>query len=228
MSQVFESQLAQIRETVLMMSSLTHRQLSLAMKALVERSDDLADQVEVDDGEIDELEVTIDEMVIAYMATHGPVATDCRLMVTASKIANNLERIADQATTIARRVRELNREPLLKPYIEIPMMAEIAEKMLNDCISSFVEKRAELAEEVIARDKRVDEINRQLSRELTSFMIENPKTISRCLNLMTVAKCIERIADHAQNIAEAVFYLLRGKDIRHLQHRSDHSIGDVA
>lgn len=201
-----------------MMYSLTNRQLSLAIKALVERSDELATRVEADDGEIDELEIAIDEMVVAYMATHGPVATDCRLMLTASKIANSLERIADEATTIARRVRELNREPLLKPLIDIPLMAEMAEKMLNDCISSYVEKRLDLAEDVIARDKHVDEINRQLAQELTRQMIENPNTITRSLNLMTITKCIERIADHAQNIAEAVFYLWRGKDIRHLRH----------
>ncbi len=228
MSQLFENQLAEIRETVLMMSSLTHRQLSLAITALVERSDELAARVEEEDGQIDDLEVAIDEMVIAYMATHAPVATDCRLMLAASKIGNNLERIADEATTIARRVRELNREPVFKPLIDIPLMAEIAEKMLNDCISSFVEKRVDLAEDVIARDKRVDEINHQLFRELTSYMLENPKTITRSLNLMTITKCIERIADHAQNIAEAVFYLWRGKDIRHTRHRSSQSIIDAA
>ena len=204
-----------------MMYSLTHRQLSLAIKALVERSDELAARVEAEDGEIDELEVAIDEMVVAYMATHGPVATDCRLMLMASKIGNNLERIADEATTIARRVRELNREPLFKPLIDIPFMAEMAENMLKDCISSFVEKRLDLAEDVIARDNRVDEINRQLARELTNQMIGCPKTITRSLHLMTITKCIERIADHAQNIAEAVIYLWRGKDVRHSHHQSN-------
>lgn len=228
MSQAFEIQLAQIRETVLMMYSLTHRQLSLAIKALVERSDELAARVEAEDGEIDELEVAIDEMVVAYMATHGPVATDCRLMLTASKIGNNLERVADEATTIVRRVRELNREPLLKPLIDIPFMAEIAEKMLTDCISSFVEKRLDLAEDVIARDKRVDEINRAVARELTRQMIENPKSITRSLNLITITKCIERIADHAQNIAEAVIFLWRGKDVRHSHRQSGNAIIDGA
>ena len=218
MSQVFEMQLANIREMVLMMSSLTERQLSLAMKALVERDDSVAKEVEGEDEEIDALEVAVDDLVITYMATHGPIATDCRLMLTASKIANNLERIGDQATTIARRARELNAEPVLKPLIDIPMMAEIAEGMLNDSISAFVEHRVELAEDVIARDKRVDELNKQLSQDLTSFMIENSKTITRCLNLMVVAKCIERVADHAQNIAEEVYFLYRGQDIRHSQH----------
>ncbi len=215
MSHPFEAQLAHIRETLLMMSSLTDRNLSLSMKALVERDDKLADSVEAEDSQIDELEITVDEMVIAYMATHAPVATDCRFMLAASKISSNLERIGDQATTIARRSRELTKEPLLKPLIDIPLMADIAQDMLREAITAFIENKPDLAVEIIARDKTVDDINRQLARELTSYMIENPKTITRALNLVVVAKCLERVADHASNIAEDVFYLYRGEDIRH-------------
>src|SRR5258707_12034022 len=136
-------------------------------------------------------------------------------MLTTSKISNNLERIADQATKIARRTRELNTEPLLKPLIDIPLMGEIAQEMLRDSLTAFVDSNPELAVEIVARDKTVDSINKQLDRELTSFMVENPKTISRALNLMTIAKAIERVADHATNIAEEVFYLYKGEDIRH-------------
>src|SRR5437660_725119 len=132
MSHPFEAQLAHIRETLLMMSSLTDRNLSLAMKALVDRDDKLADSVEAEDSQIDELEITVDELVITYMATHAPVATDCRFMLAASKISSNLERIGDQATTIARRTRDLNKEPLLKPLIDIPMMADIGQEMLRE------------------------------------------------------------------------------------------------
>ena len=215
MSQFWEQQLADIREQLLMMSGLTERNLALAMRALVERDDKLCDTVEAEDSQIDHLEIQIDDMVITYMATHGPIARDCRLMLTASKISNNLERIADQATKIARRSRELNTEPLLKPLIDIPLMAEIAQDMLRDSITAFVDSNAELAIEIIARDKSVDSINKQLARELTSYMVEDPKTITRALNLMTVAKAIERVADHATNIAEEVFYLYKGQDIRH-------------
>ena len=215
MSLFWEQQLADIREQLLMMSGLTERNLSLAMRALVERDDKLCDLVEAEDDTIDRLEIQIDDMVITYMATHGPIAKDCRLMLTASKISSNLERIADQATKIARRARELNTEPLLKPLIDIPLMADIAQEMLRDSITAFVDANNELAVEIIARDKSVDDINKQLARELTSYMIENPKTITRALNLMTVAKAIERVADHATNIAEEVFYLNRGEDIRH-------------
>jgi phosphate transport system protein len=217
MSQFWEQQLADIREQLLMMSGLTERNLGLAMRALIERDDKICDTVEAEDSQIDHLEIHIDEMVITYMATHGPIARDCRLMLAASKISNNLERIADQATKIARRTRELNTEPLLKPLIDIPLMGEIAQEMLRDSLTAFVDANSELAIEIIARDKSVDSINKQLERELTSYMVENPKTISRALNLMTVAKAIERVADHATNIAEEVFYLYRGEDIRHDQ-----------
>ncbi len=215
MSHFWEKQLVDIREQLLMMSGLTERNLSLAMRALVDRDDKLADSAEAEDEQVDQLEVQIDEMVITYMATHGPIARDCRLMLTASKISNNLERIADQATKIARRARKLNTEPLLKPLIEIPMMAEIAQEMLRDAITAFVEENHELAVEIIARDHSVDSINKQVQRELTETMIANPQSVTRALNLMTVAQAIERVADHATNIAEEVFYLYQGEDIRH-------------
>jgi phosphate transport system protein len=215
MSQYWEQQLGDIREQLLMMSGLTERNLSLAMRALVERNDELCNTVEAEDSQIDQLEIQIDEMVITYMATHGPIARDCRLMLAASKISSNLERIADQATKIARRTRELNTEPLLKPLIDIPLMADTAQEMLRDSITAFIDGNPELAVEIIARDKSVDSINKQLARELTSYMIEDPKTITRALNLLTVAKALERVADHATNIAEEVFYLNKGKDIRH-------------
>ncbi len=215
MSHFWEKQLVDIREQLLMMSGLTERNLSLAMRALVDRDDKLADSAEAEDEQVDQLEVQIDEMVITYMATHGPIARDCRLMLTASKISNNLERIADQATKIARRARKLNSEPLLKPLIEIPMMAEIAQEMLRDAITAFVDENHELAVEIIARDHSVDSINKQVQRELTETMIANPQSVTRALNLMTVAQAIERVADHATNIAEEVFYLYQGEDIRH-------------
>ncbi len=198
-----------------MMASLVDRNLNLAMRALVERDDSLADLAESEDGQIDQMEITIDEMVVTFMATHGPIAQDCRFMLVTSKISNNLERIADQAVSIARRARELNTQPLLKPLIDIPRMAQMAQEMLRDALNALVEKRPETTLEIKQRDKAVDEINRQIARELTSYMLENPATITRALNLMLVARCIERIADHAKNIAEEVHFLYRAQDIRH-------------
>jgi len=209
------AQISNIRETLLMMASLADRNLSLALRALVERDEKLADAVEAEDSQLDELEVAVDELVINHMATHAPVATDCRFMLVASKISSNLERIADQATAIARRSCELNKEPLLKPLIDIPRMAQIAEGMLRDGITALIDRRPELAQEVVKRDKEVDQINKQLARELTSFMLEDPSTITRALNLTIVARCLERVADHCKNIAEEVYYLYQAVDIRH-------------
>jgi phosphate transport system protein len=208
-------QISNIRQTLLMMASLANRNLALAMRALVERDEKLAASVEAEDSQLDELEVSIDELVINHMATHAPVATDCRFMLVASKISSNLERIADQAVAIARRSRELNKEPLLKPLIDIPRMATIAEGMLRDGVTAFIDRKPELAQEIIKRDKEVDMINKQLARELTSFMLEDPSTITRALNLTIVARCLERVADHCKNIAEEVYYLYQAVDIRH-------------
>ena len=208
-------QITQIRETLLMMASLADRNLALAMRALVERDEKLAAAVEAEDSQLDQLEITVDDMVINHMATHAPVATDCRFMLVASKISSNLERIGDSAVTVARRSLELNREPLLKPLIDIPRMAQIAESMLRDSITALVDRKPELAQEIVRRDKEVDNINKQLARELTSFMLEDPKTITRAMNLTLVARSLERIADHAKNIAEEVYYLYHAIDIRH-------------
>jgi len=208
-------QISNIRETLLMMASLANRNLALSLRALVERDEKLAMAVEAEDSQLDELEISIDEMVINHMATHAPVATDCRFMLVASKISSDLERIADQAVAIARRSIELNKEPLLKPLIDIPRMAQIAEGMLRDGITAMIDRRPDLAQEIVKRDKEVDAINKQLARELTSFMLEDPSTITRAMNLTIVARCLERVADHCKNIAEEVYYLYHAVDIRH-------------
>ena len=215
MSHPFEAQLAHIRETLLLMSSLTDRNLSLAVRAVTERDDQLADQVEATDSEIDRLEVMVDDLVVTYMSTHGPMARDSRLMLIASKISSNLERIADQATTIARRARKLNTEPQLVEVTDIPLMAAMTQELLHEAITSFVEARYELAQNIIPQDKEVDELNRRIARKLIALMIENPANVTRAVHLMIIAKAIERAADHVQNIAEEVFYLYKGEDIRH-------------
>ena len=217
MSHPFEAQLAHIRETLLLMSSLTDRSLSLAVRAVVERDDALADLVEASDSEIDQLEVTVDDLIVTYMATHGPIARDSRLMLIASKISSDLERIADQATTIARRARALNKEPQLVVVTDIPVMATMTQEVLRDAITSFVEGRFEIAQAIIPRDKEIDELNRRIAKKLIALMIEHPENVTRSVHLMIIAKAIERAADHAQNIAEEVFYLYKGQDIRHEQ-----------
>jgi phosphate transport system protein len=154
-------------------------------------------------------------MVANFMATQAPMALACRLMLSASKISNDLERIADQAVSIARRSLILLDEPPLKPLLDIPRMGQDVLTMIRGATDAFVEIAPERCAEIIRMDERVDDLNRQLERELTSFMVEDPKTINRALNLMLVARFFERAADHAKNIAELVFYLYTGKDIRH-------------
>jgi phosphate transport system protein len=187
-----------------------------AVKALLERNDELARKVKADDSILDKFEIDIDEVCIALLALKSPLATDLRLITIAMKISHDLERVGDEATTISRRVLELNQEPQLKPYVDIPRMAEFALQMLNDALDAFVNRNPAKARDVIPRDKVVDQINKQLHRELVSYMIETPPTITRSLNLMVISKSLERIADHATNIAEEVVYLYEGRDIRHL------------
>jgi phosphate transport system protein len=215
MTRHFEQEMAALKEKLLTMASLAGRALTNGIEGLVARNDDMAREVIASDSKMDNLEIEIDEMAIALLALQGPLASDLRLVTIAMKISHDLERVGDEATTIARRTIELSQEPQLKPYVDIPRMANLAMEMLNDALDAFVNKNPNKARAVIPRDKEVDNINRQLHRELISFMIETPATITRCLNLMVISKSIERIADHATNIAEEVVYLYEGRDIRH-------------
>ena len=211
----FRGELLTLRETLLRMASLAHKNLNMALESLVERNAKKAKQVIEADLEMDRLEVEIDEMVAKFMATQAPMALACRVILSASQLSNDLERIADQAVSIARRSLTLLDEPPLKPLLDIPRMAQHVLAMIQAATDAFVEIAPEKCAEIIRMDVEVDNINRQLERELTSFMVENPKTITRALNLMLVARFFERAADHAKNISELVFYLYTGKDIRH-------------
>ncbi|MEY2599534.1 MAG: Phosphate-specific transport system accessory protein PhoU [Verrucomicrobiota bacterium] len=215
MSVYWEQHLADIREHLLMMSGLTERNLGQATRAFLDRDDGLAELVEAEDNEIDELEKRIDEKVVTYISTHGPMARDCRFLITASKIASELERIADQATTISRRARDLNKQAALKNLASIPTMAEEVQGMLRASIRSFVERDTDLALEVIGRDKLVDVEYKAAAKEVEAAIVADPTTTARELHLLTVAKALERAGDHASNIAEEVFFLLKGEDIRH-------------
>ena len=210
----FDSEIAALQEKLLLMASRAEAAVNKAIRALVEREDDLAREVIQDDDYIDGLEKEVDEQVVVLLAK-APLAKQLRLIVSASKIARDLERVGDEATTIARRAIELNTEPQLKPYVDIPRMATMAMQMLNAALQAFTSGETNLAVGVIPQDKDVDALNRQLYRELASYMIEKPTTITRCLHLMTISKSLERIADHAKNIAEDVVYLYEGRDIRH-------------
>ncbi|MGA3007963.1 MAG: phosphate signaling complex protein PhoU [Opitutaceae bacterium] len=215
MQRFFDAELELLRSQLLRMGETAIRQVREAIKSLVEGSASLADQVIAADDEIDRLEVAIDNEAIRYMNLRAPVATQLRMVIVGMKASHDLERVGDEASSIAKRAIRLSAEPPLKPYIDIPRMAGIATEMLRGALDCFLTDDAEKALSICKRDAEVDEINRQLYRELTSFMIENPGTISRALEIMFISKSIERIADHASNIAEEVIYLVHAKDVRH-------------
>lgn len=210
----FTEEMSKLKETLLAMASHAESSVARAMRALVERDDALAQQVIDDDNILDQFEIEVDDLAIHLLAK-APLATELRLITVAMKLSQNLERVGDEAVSIARRSIELSREPQLKPYVDLPRMAAMSLEMLRDSITAFVDRLPEKARNVVPRDQEVDDINRQLYRELSSFMVEKPNTISRCLALMAVSKRLERIADHATNIAEEVVYLYEARDIRH-------------
>lgn len=209
-----EKDLNGLKDTLLTMASHAEAAVKTAMRAFAERDDDLARQVKERDTVIDQLEIDVDEQVV-HLLSKAPLASDLRFIIMAMKISHDLERVGDEATTIARRVLELNHEPPLKDHIELPHMAELALGMLNDALDAFVHRNPDKARQVVPRDKEVDRLNKQAGRVLASYMVESPQRITRCLNLMVVSKCLERIADHASNIAEEIVFLYEGKDIRH-------------
>jgi phosphate transport system protein len=196
------------------MASYAESSVTRAVRALVERNDDLARQVMADDAIVDQLEIGIDELSIQLLSK-APLATDLRLITVAMKISHDLERVSDEATTIARRSLELSHEPQLKPYVDIPRMATMALDMLKEALDAFVNRDPAKARAIVPRDKEVDALNKQLHRELAGYMVESPATVTRSLNLMVISKCLERVGDHAANIAEEVVYLYEARDIRH-------------
>ncbi len=210
----YEEEFARLKDNVLAMASHAESAVTRAMRALIERDDLVARKVQEDDNVLDQFEIEIDDTAIHLLAK-APLATDLRLITVAMKISQNLERVGDEAETIARRALDLNTEPQLKPYVDLPRMATMSLEMLREAITAFVNREPDRARAVVPRDTDVDDLNRQLHRELSSYMVERPTTISRCLHLMVISKALERIADHATNIAEEVVYLYEAKDIRH-------------
>ncbi len=215
MERHFEEEFDRIKSKILMMGSLVEDQIRNALTALVERDEALARQVIENDHKVNTFDVEIDEMALDALVRYQPVARDLRFVTTAMKISTELERMSDLAENICERAIELNEEPQLKPYIDIPHMAERARIMVKESLDAFVKMDSALARKVIDDDDFVDNLTEQLFRELLSFMIENPKTISRAIRLSFISKYIERIADHATNVAELVVYLVEGKIIRH-------------
>ena len=210
-----DEELAELKTKLVHMASLAEDQIDKALAALVKRDSALAHRVIEQDHKVNALDVEIDEDCIRLLALHQPAARDLRLVTTAMKISTELERISDLAENVCERTIELNEEPQLKPYIDIPRMGNLARIMVKESIDAFVKDDSALARKVLAHDDLVDELMEQIFRELLSFMIEDPHTITRAIRLSFIAKYIERVADHSTNIAELVVYLVEGKIIRH-------------
>ncbi len=210
----FDEELQQLKDKLLAMASHADSAVARAVRALVERNDALARQVEEDDNIVDRHEIEIDDIAV-HLLSMAPVASTLRLITVAMKISQNLERVGDEAVKIARHAVGLNGEPQLKPYIDLPRMARMSLQMLRRTLDAFVQRQPEMARAIIPDDVQVDNLNRQLHRELSSFMVESPANISRCLSLMAISRSLERVADHATNIAEEVVYLYEARDIRH-------------
>ena len=210
----FDTELDVLKQKLLTMASHAETAVNQALQALAQRDRDLALRVKEDDRIIDQFEVEIDELVIQLL-TKAPLASNLRLVTTAMKISQNLERIGDEATKIAKRARDLSQEPPVKIVLDLPRMAGLALDMLKAALDAFVNHDPAAARALIPRDKEVDALNKQIHNALVHHMVENPDTIGRCLHLMVVSKSLERIADHATNVAEDVVYLCEAQDIRH-------------
>jgi phosphate transport system protein len=212
----YDEELKLLQAKILEMGGFIERQISSALTALVERNDDLARLTIDRDHTVNRMDVEIDELCIRLLALHQPTARDLRLITTGLKITTDMERIGDMAVNACERALELNREPQLKPFIDIPRMADVAQQMLRESLDAFVREDVDLALKVCRDDDIIDDLNDQLFRELLSYMMEDPKTVTRSIRLLFVSKYFERIADHATNIAEMVVFMVKGKSIRHL------------
>src|SRR5215510_12715340 len=215
MERHFETELHALRDRLLAMGSLAETMIHKGIKALVDRDATLVQTVLAHEEEMDLLCIEIDDRCFTQLALRQPMASDLRFLVGGIKINSDLERIGDQAVSIALRARSLINQPLLKPLIDIPRMTGIVQEMVRYSLDAFVRQDPELARNVIDRDDEVDGLRDQIFRELLTYMMGDPSTIPRALDLILVSRNLERIADHATNIAEDVIYIVRGEDVRH-------------
>ncbi len=215
MERHIHQQLEEVRQSLLAMGGKVEEMIGVAIAALVERDRDKARAVIARDRDIDELEVSIDHKCRTVWATQQPTAVDLRFLIAVTKITNELERIGDSAVNIAQSAEILADERPLKPYVDVPRLTEIAQSMVRDALDALMQRDTAKALEVCARDDRVDALYNQLFRELVKYMAEDPRTVGRALQVLLVTRNLERIADHATNVAEDVIYYVEGRDIRH-------------
>ncbi|MEJ2183143.1 MAG: phosphate signaling complex protein PhoU [Nitrospirota bacterium] len=210
------NELKWLSDMLVRMAAMVETAIKKSVHSLVERDDDMAREVIAGDHEINAVDVHIDEECIRLLALIQPVASDLRTITTAMKITTDLERIGDNAVNIAERALELNQEPILKPYVDVPTMANIARRMVKDAIDAFVNHDKRLAMDVILRDDEMDDLNEAVVEELSAIMSRDPTTVYRATKITYISKYLERMGDHATNIAEMVIYMIEGRIIRHM------------
>jgi len=211
----YEKELQEIKNGLIYLGALTEKAIQAAMKSLSERNADIARKVIKDDNEIDSLDTDLEERCIKILALRQPTAIDLRFITTAIKITGHLERIGDMAVNIAEKAILLIGEPQLKPYIDLPRMADLVAEMIKDSLDSFIRNDLRMAQKVQQTEQVIDDLNEQIFRELLTFMMEDSKSIHRALLIMQVSKNLERIADHAKGIADMVTYMVTGECVRH-------------
>ena len=211
----FEEELQALKNRLLNMGALVEERVHQATFALIERRPDAIDRVIAGDQDVNDLQIEIDDRCLKLLALQQPMASDLRLITAAMKINADLERIGDQAVNIAENAQRILTHPPLKPLIDLPRMAEIAQRMTRDSLDAFVRRDPELARNILARDDEVDQLKDQVFRVLLTYMMADPATIERALGLILISRNLERIADHATNIAEDVIFVVEAKDVRH-------------
>jgi len=211
----FQKELQELKDDLLKMATVVEEAISTAVQSLVKRDSDLAKKTFEGEDQINRMEIDIEDKCLKLLALMQPLAADLRFITSAMKIITDLERMGDQAVNIAERAISLNEEPQIKPYIDIPRMAEITQSMVKDVLDAFVNRNPKLARSVCERDDLVDGLNEQVFRELLTYMMSDAKTITRAVHLMIVCRCLERIADHATNIAEDVIFMIDALVIKH-------------
>lgn len=216
----FEADLREVREKLLVMGGKVEDQIAKSMRALTERDTTLGEQVMEGDLEINRLEVDIDDLCRKILALRQPAASDLRLITTGLKIVTDLERIGDEAVNIAERAIELNSAPPLAPYVDLPRLAEQAQEQVKMALDAFVRADTDTAEAVLQKDDQLDDLFVKIFNELLGFMMEDARTIRRATALVSICKYLERIGDHAMNVAEMVIYMVRGTDVRHPRSRA--------
>ncbi|MFZ2396450.1 MAG: phosphate signaling complex protein PhoU [Smithella sp.] len=211
----YEKELQEIKNNLIYLGAVTEKAIQNAMKSLSERNSNMARKVIKDDDEIDKMDSDIEERCIRILALRQPTAIDLRFITTAIKITGHLERIGDMAVNIAEKAIQLNEEPILKPYIDLPRMADLVGEMIKDSLDSFIRNDLNMADKVRRTEQVTDDLNEQIFRELLTFMMGDSKTIHRALMIMQVSKNLERIADHTKGIADMVSYMVTGENVRH-------------